>query len=162
MNRITPLFISYHKNMDQLNKSCFHKYDYRRSWRERVGENSPKRCCIINEMRRMNSLQPASSSGAHAWWSSITPIDQLLCQASQFLMSCEKNPTQWNKSRYRANKLLMAVWDFYLLACSYTWQRLKGVQLRKEVKLWLFNYLIFMNSGVVCSCCWTGWIILRA
>lgn len=98
-------------------------------------------------------------SGAHAWRSSITPADQLLGQGGQLLMSCEK--TQWNKSRYQANKLLMAVWDFYLLACSYTWQGLKGAEL-KEVRLWLFNYLIFMSSSVVCSHCWAGWIILCA
>lgn len=53
-------------------------------------------------------------SGAHAWRSSITPIDQLLCQAGHFLMSCDK--TQWNKNQYRGNKLLIAVWDFYLRA----------------------------------------------
>lgn len=93
-------------------------------------------------------------SGAHAWRSSITPIDQLLCQAGQLLMSCEKRrkkKPQWNKSQYQANKLLIGVWGFYVLACSYTWQGLKGARLRKEVvRLWLFNYLIFMSSSVVC------------
>lgn len=51
------------------------------------------------------------------WRSSITPIDQLLCQAGQCLMSCDK--TQWNKeSISEANKLLIAVWEFYLHAGS--------------------------------------------
>lgn len=79
--------------------------------------------------KELFSLSHAGLSGAHAWRSSITPIDQLLCQASQFLMSCEK--TQWNKSRYQANKLLKAVLRFYLFSCSNTWHRFKGVELRK-------------------------------
>lgn len=124
-------------------------------------KKSPKSSHIINEIgrncRRGTVLSHSRISWAHASRSSITPIDQLLCQASPFLMSCEK--TQWNKSRYRANKLLIAVWDFYLLACSCTWQGLKGVERGEEVKPWIFNYLIFMSSSVGCGHGWTGWII---
>lgn len=46
--------------------------------------------------------------------------------------SNELQKTQWNKSRYQVNKLLKAVWDFYLLSCSYPWQGLKGMDLKKE------------------------------
>lgn len=71
---------------------------------EGSGGNSPKRSCIVNEMRGENaegnyppSLSHTKISGAHAWRSSITPIDQLLRRPGRFLMSCAK--TQWSESR---------------------------------------------------------------
>lgn len=75
---------------------------------------------IRNKKRDQRKLQEDLFQLPHphfqelVWRSSITPIDQLLCQAGHFLMSCDK--TQWNKNQYRGNKLLIAVWDFYLRA----------------------------------------------
>lgn len=86
----------------------------------------------------------------HPYWPITVPTQP----ASNELQKKEKKkgkktPPQWNKSRYRANKLLIAVWDFYLLSCS--WQGLKGSRARERRWDCGFSIIWFLWTLVWCT-----------